>query len=140
MLHDEMFLDDLAGLNVSREVALKVEPYLSTKLLVGFFSYLLDHEGPLGVVVYSYLVEYVNVKLDPTKVASIERSLGSDFVKGYAAHTKTDEVEDHPGEVWDALRYLINSEEDIQRVFKYIEEHQQILALYFTEIYEEFHR
>ncbi|MCE0444855.1 hypothetical protein LT493_04830 [Streptomyces tricolor] len=35
---------------VSPEQFLDTEPYLSTKLLSGCFSYLLDHEGPLGVV------------------------------------------------------------------------------------------
>src|SRR6218665_2919135 len=54
MLHDELFIQDLARAGVSREQFLATEPYLSTKLLTGFFSYLLDHEGPLGVVAYSY--------------------------------------------------------------------------------------
>lgn len=138
MLHDEMFLDDLLAIGVSREEALKIEPYLSTKLLAGYFNYLLDHEGPLGVVAYSYLVEYVNVKLDHKKVKCLEESLGEEFVQGYATHTKTDQVEDHPGEVWASLRYLVKSETDIQALFKYIEEHQRILALYFEEIYKEF--
>lgn len=138
MLHDEMFLDDLAAMGMSREEALKVEPYLSTKLLAGYFSYLLDHEGPLGVIAYSYLVEYVNVKLDHKKVKCLEKSLGEHYVQGYATHTKTDQVEDHPGEVWDALRHLLTSENDIQSLFRYIEEHQRILALYFKEIYEEY--
>ena len=57
MIHDELFAQDLYSQNISKETILATEPYLSTKLLTGFFSYLLDHEGPLGVVVYSYLVE-----------------------------------------------------------------------------------
>lgn len=50
MLHDELFIQDLEKAGVSREELLNTEPYLSTKLLAGFFSYLLDHEGPLGRV------------------------------------------------------------------------------------------
>ncbi len=138
MLHDEMFLGDLRSLGTSLSSALQTEPYLSTKLLAGYFSYLMDHEGALGVVAYSYLVEYVNVKLDPSKVASLAQSIGGEHVAGYALHTKTDEVEDHPGEVWAALRYLINSPQDEANLYRYIEEHQRILAMYFSEIYNEF--
>jgi hypothetical protein len=140
MLHDEMFLDDLESLGIKKSEALKTEPYLSTKLLAGYFSYLLEHEGPLGVIAYSYMVEYVNVKLDPKKVASLENTIGTDKVKGYATHTKTDAVEDHPGEVWAALRYFLQSEDDVQKLLTYINEHQKILAQYFTEIYQEFYK
>ncbi|WP_235387540.1 hypothetical protein ACTACH_02255 [Pseudomonas syringae] len=45
MLHDDLFIQDLERVGVSREEFLATEPYLSTKLLAGFFSYLLDHEG-----------------------------------------------------------------------------------------------
>ncbi|WP_221333831.1 hypothetical protein, partial [Streptomyces sp. EAS-AB2608] len=72
MLHDELFIADLEKVGVSREQFLDTEPYLSTKLLSGYFSYLLDHEGPLGVVAYSYLVEYVNVKLEPKKLQALK--------------------------------------------------------------------
>ena len=76
MLHDELFVQDLERAGVSREQFLATEPYLSTKLLTGFFSYLLDHEGPLGVIAYSYLVEYVNLKLEPRKLKALKDSVG----------------------------------------------------------------
>lgn len=137
MLHDELFIQDLARAGVSRETFLATEPYLSTKLLVGYFSYLLDHEGPLGVVAYSYLVEYVNVKLEPKKIEALKESVGEQNIAGQISHSHTDINDDHPGEVWQAIRHLLRSEEDIASLKRYLPEHQNILALYFKELYED---
>lgn len=137
MLHDELFLQDLERASVSREQFLATEPYLSTKLLTGYFSYLLDHEGPLGVVAYSYLVEYVNVKLEPKKIEALKRSVGEQNIGGQIYHSHTDINDDHPGEVWQALRYLIRSKDDIDSLKRYLAEHQTVLALYFKELYED---
>lgn len=135
MIHDKLFIDDLVRLGIDRKLALDTEPYLSTKLLAGFFSYLLDHEGPLGVVAYSYLVEYINVKIDPAKIKAMKETLGEDKIKGQISHTHTDVTDDHPGEIWDVLRNLISCEEDISNLYRYLEEHQQILAMFFQEIH-----
>lgn len=137
MIHDELFVRDFEAAGGTRDELYSTEPYLSTKLLAGFFSYLLDHEGPLGVVAYSYLVETVNVKLDPKRVESLKKSLGSHLVKGYEAHNHTDENDDHPGEVWGALRYLLRSEADIKALYGYLDQNQRILAQYFEEIYRD---
>ena len=142
MIHDEMFVADLRrALGCTREQALeetmKVEPYLSTKLLAGFFSYLLDHEGPLGVVAYSYLVEYVNVKLDPKKIAGMRKSLGDDKIKGQIAHNHTDENDDHPGEVWKVIGHLLRDQADIDALYRYLDEHQKVLVLFFEEMYRD---
>lgn len=134
MLHDELFIQDLAKVGVSREEFLATEPYLSTKLLAGYFSYLLDHEGPLGVVAYSYLVEYVNVKLEPRKLVALKESIGEKNIGGQISHSHTDINDDHPGEVWAAVRHLIRDEQDIAAFKKYLEEHQTVLALYFKEL------
>ncbi len=137
MVHDELFIRDYLAAGGTREELLATEPYLSTKLLSGYFSYLLDHEGPLGVVAYSYLVETVNVKVDPKRVAALKQTLGEKLVKGYESHNHTDENDDHPGEVWSALRYLIRSDEDVQALYRYLEENQRILAMYFEEIHQD---
>jgi hypothetical protein len=137
MLHDELFIQDLARAGVSREQFLATEPYLATKLLTGFFSYLLDHEGPLGVVAYSYLVEYVNVKLEPRKLAALKDSVGEGNISGQISHSHTDINDDHPGEVWQAIRFLLRSDEDIHNLKRYLDEHQTVLALYFKELYED---
>ncbi|SFL95902.1 MULTISPECIES: hypothetical protein [Streptomyces] len=135
MLHDELFLDDLEKVGVSREQFLATEPYLSTKLLTGYFSYLLDHEGPLGVVAYSYLVEYVNVKLEPRKLEALKGSVGEDNIGGQINHSHTDINDDHPGEVWAAVRHLLRNEDDIAAFKRYLREHQTLLAQYFEELY-----
>lgn len=137
MLHDELFIQDLERAGVSRDQFLATEPYLSTKLLSGYFSYLLDHEGPLGVVAYSYLVEYVNVKLEPRKLRALKVSVGEKGIAGQIAHSHTDINDDHPGEVWQALRYLLLNESDIYSLKLYLSEHQKVLALYFKELYED---
>ena len=137
MLHDELFIQDLERAGVTREQFLATEPYLSTKLLTGFFSYLLDHEGPLGVVAYSYLVEYVNVKLEPRKIEALKESVGETNISGQISHSHTDINDDHPGEVWQAIRFLLRSDEDVQSLKRYLDEHQTILALYFKELYED---
>lgn len=135
MLHDELFITDLAKVGVSREQFLATEPYLSTKLLTGYFSYLLDHEGPLGVVAYSYLVEYVNVKLEPRKLEALKGSLGEGKIGGQISHSHTDINDDHPGEVWAAVRHLLHDEDDVAAFKRYLREHQSLLAQYFEELY-----
>ena len=138
MIHDEMFVADLkrvVGRDEAPALLRQTEPYLSTKLLAGFFGYLLEHEGPLGVVAYSYLVEYANVKLDPRKIEGLKRSVGAERIKGQIAHTHTDKNDDHPGEVWQVLTYLLRSEEDVAALYRYLEEHQRILTLFFEELY-----
>jgi hypothetical protein len=137
MLHDELFIKDFERAGSSREEFLATEPYLSTKLLAGFFSYLLDHEGPLGVVAYSYLVEYVNVKLEPKKIETMKETIGEKAIAGQISHSHTDINDDHPGEVWNAIRYLIKSQDDIDNLYRYFAEHQRILAMYFQELYND---
>jgi hypothetical protein len=135
MLHDELFIQDLERAGVSRETFLATEPYLATKLLAGYFSYLLDHEGPLGVVAYSYLVEYVNVKLEPRKLEALKESIGERGIVGQISHSHTDINDDHPGEVWAAIRHLIRSDADIDELKCYLAEHQIVLAMYFKELH-----
>jgi hypothetical protein len=137
MLHDELFIQDLARAGVTREQFLATEPYLSTKLLTGFFSYLLDHEGPLGVVAYSYLVEYVNVKLEPRKLEALKESVGERNIAGQVSHSHTDINDDHPGEVWQAIRHLIRSDVDVSNLKRYLVEHQTVLAMYFKELHDD---
>ncbi|RKP46041.1 hypothetical protein [Trinickia fusca] len=137
MLHDDLFIQDLERAGVSRETFLATEPYLSTKLLTGYFSYLLDHEGPLGVVAYSYLVEYVNVKLEPRKIAALKDSVGEQNIGGQISHSHTDINDDHPGEVWAAIRYLLRDKDEVEALKRYLSEHQTVLALYFKELYED---
>jgi hypothetical protein len=89
------------------------------------------------VVAYSYLVEYVNVKLEPRKIDALKQSVGEDNISGQVAHSHTDINDDHPGEVWDVIRHLLRNDEDIEHLKRYLGEHQKVLGLYFTELYED---
>ncbi len=130
MLHDQMFLDDLVTSGVHESAINSYDPTLETKLLTGYFSYLLDHEGPLGVVVYSYLVEYVNVKMELMRVDKLSNLLGETMVVGQRAHAYTDINHDHPGMVWGCLSKLIQTEKDKQSVFEYFDDFKKILMLF----------
>jgi pyrroloquinoline quinone (PQQ) biosynthesis protein C len=137
MLHDKLYISDAEAAGVTEEEILATEPYLSTRLFEGFFYYALEHESAIAPVVSNYLVEYTQVKLQPAIVENLQERLGKENVKGQAAHLHVDTTEDHSQEMWDILRQLIFSEEDFQQVFKYIDDVQEILAMFFREIYED---
>ena len=48
MLHDDLFIQDLERVGVNRQEFLATEPYLSTKLLTGFFRTCWIMRGRLG--------------------------------------------------------------------------------------------
>ncbi len=137
MLHDKLFVADAEAAGVTEEEIHSTEPYLSTKLFIGFFYYALEHESPIAPVVSNYLVEYTQAKLQPGIVKSLQDKLGKENVKGQAAHLHVDTTEDHSMEMWKILSQLIFSEEDYRSVFKYIDDVQDILAMFFREIYED---
>lgn len=72
----------------------------------------------------------MNVKLEALRV-----SVGETKIVGQISHSHTDINDDHPGEVWAALRFLIKGEQDIAALKRYLAEHQKILAMYFSERY-----
>ncbi|WP_205599076.1 heme oxygenase-like domain-containing protein [Halomonas faecis] len=130
MTHDEMFLDDLVNSGVDISVINQYEPSLETKLLVGYFAYLLEHEGPLGVVSYSYLVEYVNVKMEMNRVDILSKLLSEPMVIGQRAHAYTDINHDHPTMVWECLSKLIKTENDKRAVFVYFDNFKKLLMMF----------
>lgn len=136
MVHDTFYTEDCKAINVTEEEILATEPFLATRLLQGFFYYLTEHESPLGVVASSYLVEYTTSKLTPKQVEAMKESVGTDKIKGQLAHINTDIEDDHAGEMWRIMRYLILSEEDVEKVLRYFDDIQNILAMYFRELYE----
>jgi pyrroloquinoline quinone (PQQ) biosynthesis protein C len=137
MLHDQLYIGDCEAAGVSMEEILATEPYLSTKLFEGWFYYALEHESPMAPVVSNYLVEYTQAKLQPSIVASLQETLGKEQVKGQSAHLHVDTEDDHSMEMWKILSQLIFSEEDFRQVFRYIDDVQEILAMFFREIYQD---
>jgi pyrroloquinoline quinone (PQQ) biosynthesis protein C len=136
MLHDELFANDAEKIGVSVDEVVATEPFFSTKLLEGFYYYINKHEKIIGVPCYSYLVEHVNVALDPKRLESLSKSFGNAAIKGAKSHAHTDVQDDHPGEVWAVIWRLIRCEEDMQDVYKYIEEFLSLLGMYYRELYE----
>jgi hypothetical protein len=102
----------------------------------GVFYFIAEHEHPIGVVASSYLVEYTTAKLTPRQIKSMKETLGEDKIKGQLAHINTDVGDDHAGEMWRILRYLIREEADVDKVLRYFDDIQTILALYFRELFE----
>lgn len=137
MLHDKLYIRDCQAAGVSMEEILNTEPYLSTKLFEGYFYYTLEHEHPMAPVVSNYLVEYTQAKLQPDIVKNLKSTLGHDLIKGQEAHLVVDTRDDHSMEMWKILNQLILSEDDYQAVFKYIDDVQEILSMFFREIYED---
>jgi hypothetical protein len=137
MLHDTLFEHDLLSIGVTKEEIESTEPYLSTKLLAGYFRYLIEHENPLGVLCYSYLVETVNVKLDPEKINGLKKKMPVSKLKGQISHSHTDTTEDHPSEVWNAITPLLTGKADIALMHHYLIENQKIIVMFFREIFEE---
>jgi hypothetical protein len=137
MLHDKLYIRDCEAAGISEAEIRATEPYLSTRLFQGFFYYALEHEHPMAPVVSNYLVEYTQAKLQPEIVRSLQQSLGNEMVKGQQAHLAVDTTEDHSMAMWKILTQLILSEEDFRMVFKYVDDVQEILAMFFREIHDD---
>ena len=69
------------------------------------------------------------------QLAAMKTSVGEREIAGQTAHAHTDVNDDHPGEVWSAIRFLIRDKDDVAHLKRYIAEHQRVLAMYFHEIH-----
>jgi len=136
MNHDLLFLQDCKAIGVTEEELLNTEPFLATRLLQGFFYFVCEHEHPMGVVASSYLVEYTTAKLTPRHIRGLRESLGEEKIRGQLAHINTDLGDDHAGEMWRILRYLLRSEADVEKVLRYFDDVTEIAAMYFRELHE----
>ena len=136
MLHDTLYAHDLYAMGVTQEQILSTEPFFSTRLLESFFYFIAEHENPIGVICFGYLVEYTTKKLTPKQIDAMKESLGEDLIQGQVSHINTDIVEDHSGDMWKIMNSLVFSKEDEAAIFKYLDEAQELLAMYFRELYE----
>jgi hypothetical protein len=74
--------------------------------------------------------------LTPRHIRGLRESLGEEKIKGQLAHINTDLGDDHAGEMWRILRYLLRSEADVEKVLRYFDDVTEIAAMYFRELYE----
>ncbi|MFI0976596.1 iron-containing redox enzyme family protein [Streptomyces sp. NPDC021093] len=138
MLHDVLFLTDAEKVGLSAEQVFATEPNFNTRLLAGYLYFVAEHEKPLGVICYSYLVEYTTQTITPKQIKAMSESLGKDLIVGQAAHLNTDIVEDHTQDMWDILSLFIESEQDIVDIKRYMAEIQELLKMFFVDLYERF--
>ncbi len=138
MLHDVLFMTDAEKVGLSAEDIFATEPNLHTRLLAGYLYFVAEHEKVLGVICYSYLVEYTTRKITPKQIRAMSESLGKDMIVGQAAHLNTDLVEDHTQDMWDILSLFVDSEQDIVDIKRYMSEIQDLLKGFFVDLYERF--
>jgi len=138
MVHDLLFMNDAQKVGLSAEDIFATEPSFHTRVLAGYLYFVAEHEKPLGVICYSYLVEYTTQKITPKQIKAMSQSLGKGLIAGQAAHLNTDLVEDHTQEMWNLLRLLVESEQDLVDVRRYLAEIQELLKNFFVEMYERF--
>jgi len=134
MLHDALFVKDLERLGVSREYIYSQEPFLATKLLQGYLYYVLENEGPLGVICYSYSIEYSSRKMQPQWISNLESLLGKEQLHGARTHVDYDVGEDHSQFVWNFLMSTAKMPTDEVRIYRHIETVFGLLCAYFQEL------
>ncbi len=133
MLHDELFAKDLERLGVPRETIYGTEPFFATKLLQGYLYYTLEHEGPMAIVIRSYMIEYATGTTQGQWNENVARSLGKDAVKGASAHLHFDETTGHGNDVWQILAALLHTQDDVRRMHRYVEDFVGLFMAYFSE-------
>lgn len=138
MLHDVLFMKDAEKVGLSAQDIFETEPSLYTRLLAGYLYFVAEHEKVLGVICYSYLVEYTTQKITPKQIRAMSNSLGKDMIVGQAAHLNTDLVEDHTQDMWDILGLFVESQQDIVDIKRYFDEIQELLRQFFVDMYERF--
>jgi hypothetical protein len=138
MLHDVLFMRDAEKLGMSAEDIFATEPNFYTRLLAGYLYFVAQHEKLLGVICYSYLVEYTTQKITPKQIKAMSKSLGRDMIVGQAAHLNTDLVEDHTQDMWNILSLFVESDQDVTDIKRYMAEIQELLKMFFVDLYDRF--
>jgi len=138
MVHDVLFLKDAEKVGMSAEDVFATEPSFYTRLLAGYLYFVAMHEKPLGVICYSYLVQYTTRKITPKQIKAMSRSLGKDMIVGQTAHLNTDLVEDHTQDMWNILSLFVESDQDVTDIKRYMAEIQELLKMFFVDLYERF--
>lgn len=136
MLHDRMFVRDLQAVGMSEEEIYGTEPFLATRLMMGYLLHGQEYdETPLALISSVYFVEYTTTRTQPQWLDNLERVLGKDKVKGARAHANIDLDDKHDDFVWDVLQSLVHSPADERMVLRHMEEIYRLYAMYFDELY-----
>ncbi len=136
MLHDTLFAADLAKVGVERDEIYSTEPLLATKLLTGYLQYGIEFEGtPIALIASVYFVEYTTTRTQPKWLDNLEKSLGTEKIKGQRAHVGTDLDDAHDDFVWSVLEKLVHSPADEAKVLAHLQDIDRLWVMYFRELY-----
>lgn len=136
MLHDRLFAADLAKVGVDKTEIYSTEPLLSTKLLTGYLQYGIEFEGtPIALIASVYFVEYTTTRTQPQWLDNLEKSLGTEKIKGQRAHVGTDLDDAHDDFVWSVLEKLVHSPADEEKVLAHLQDIDRLWEMYFLELH-----
>lgn len=93
--HDQLFLDDLAAIGCSADVALGTPPFASTLAMVDELIGAVDRVGGLAAVAYSLFVEWNSERGSAAVVDRAEAHYGPLAVVGARRHLGIDTDADH---------------------------------------------
>jgi len=137
MLHDAFFAKDLEKMGVARDTIYATEPMFATKIQIGYYYQALEHEeDPLALLTSVYFMEYVTTRTQPEWLDNMERSVGSDKVRGARAHVNRDIDDKHADFVWRVLSSMMRSDADVQRLFRHLDAIYRLWELFFVELYQ----
>jgi len=137
MLHGNMFGKDLENMTgISMDDIYAHEPFLSTKLLNGYFYYTLEHEGPMAALASAYFLENFSRKTQPDWLDNLEEIFGKDNLKGARAHVSYDIEVDHVDFVWNVLKSTVHNPDDAHKLVEHIRVLFSLFAAYFIELHQ----
>lgn len=135
MLHDTLFARDLEAVGASHADIYGTEPFLATKMMMGYFLYDFEYaDPPLALLASVYLMEYTSVQMQPLWLDALAKVLGEEKIRGARAHVNTDMDGDHADFVWHVLVSLARTQKDEARVHEHIEAVYRLYRLYFEEL------
>lgn len=135
MLHDRMFVRDLKAVGMTEEEVYATEPFVATRLMMGYLLYDLEYlDTPLALISSVYFVEYTTTRTQPRWLDNLEKILGKDKIAGARAHANIDVDDKHDDFVWGVLASLIDSPEKEKRVMEHMRNVYQLYKDYFFEL------
>lgn len=134
--HDELILQDLAELGVNRETARGVEPFFSTKLLVGYLYYSINRDGALPSLLWNWFVEWYSDKYNQRITCKAQSEFGSDKVKSTLAHLQIDDDLYHANRLFTAIEHIIKNGPSSDAAKQYLTNFVKLVGMYFQELYD----
>lgn len=133
--HDVLYMKDLKEHGYTDELVAKIEPFQSTKDMLGYLTTQIEKNGSLAAVAYSVFVEWNSERFSAKVVKKAEVQYSSMHVSGSKAHVGIDENEDHYQVMLDVVHRLVSKRGDEQVLIHLIHAISKYFCAYFTELY-----